>query len=81
MFVGDISKEIKLQPKEFSNDKYDCLKVYETNIGSKAFLMRNKTGYPNRWMVICGMSNVVFLNYQEALDYCKEHKFKVMSEV
>lgn len=80
MYIGDILENHKFRPKDYSTQKYDCVRIYNTHRGELAFLMRSKNLYPQCWMVNYGWSNLVFMSYQEAVNFCRDHHFTLKAK-
>lgn len=72
MRIMDINANTMFHPSDFDSDKYHCVNCFNRkNNAPVIMLMSNKSDQPH-WMVIDGYKQMVYLHYNEAMDYCKQ---------
>ena len=68
-----------LAPRNFDNDKYDCKYVFRNKDMSPVAVMRSKDAHPARWRVLTSRYDCYFLTMREALAYCNEKGFTLVT--
>lgn len=80
MYIGDNVGNVMFKPSNFDNSKHKCLRVYMFH-GQPVALMVTKNVYPTTYSVINGFSSFYFLSFEEAIVFCRERGYKLVSKV
>lgn len=72
MRVMDIDSNTKFHPADFTTDRYIGLTVFNRKKAAPVIVMMSKSCNPPHYMVSDGFfKQMYYLNYADAIDYCK----------
>jgi len=74
--VADSSTAINfMRPWDFSDKKYEGVRMYKAPDGKLAVLMQSKRSIPQHWKVVCGICSYYFLSREKVVDFCKRRGY------